>query len=64
MLKLIKDRFHDFKRSPYLEEFFKSASFTLYILTLNLYLPDMYYFRVVEKYNEITYENTIKLIIR
>jgi hypothetical protein len=64
MLKLIKDRFHDFKRSPYLEEFFKSASFTLYILTLSLHLPDIHFFRVVAKYDEITYENTIKLIIR
>lgn len=64
MLKLIKDRFYDFKKSEYLEEFFKSASFTLYILTLHLHLPDTHFFRVVEKYDEVTYENTIKLIIR
>lgn len=64
MLKLIKDRFHDFKRSQFLVEFFKSASFTLYILTLNLNLPDNHFYRIVGKYDEITYENTIKLIIR
>jgi len=64
MLKLIKDRFHDFKRSPYLEEFFKSASFTLYILTLHLCLPDTHFYRIVNKYDEVSYENTIKLVIR
>ena len=36
LLTLIKDRFSDFKRSQYIMEFFKSASFTLYILNLNL----------------------------
>lgn len=36
LLALIKDRFSDFKRSQYIMEFFKSASFTLYVLTLNL----------------------------
>jgi hypothetical protein len=64
ILKLIKERFHDFKRSQYLVEFFKSASFTLYILTLHLNLPDTHFYRIVSKYDEITYENTIKLIIR
>lgn len=64
MLKLIRDRFHDFKKNQYLDEFFKSASFTLYILTLNLCLPDTHFYRVVGKYEEITYENTIKLVIR
>jgi len=64
MLKLIKDRFSDFKRSEYLVDFFKSASFTLYILTIHLCLPDNYFFRIAGRYDQVTYENTIKLIIR
>ena len=34
------------------------------MLSLNLNLPDSYFFRIIDKYEEITYENTIKLIIR
>ena len=50
--------------NQYLDEFFKSASFTLYILTLNLSLPDSYFYRIISRYEGATYENTIKLIIR
>ncbi|CAI2370799.1 unnamed protein product [Moneuplotes crassus] len=64
LLALIKERFSDFKRSKHLDEFFKSASFTLYALTLNLCLPETHFYRIMSKYEEITYENTIKLIIR
>ena len=64
MLKLIQNRYRDFKRSQYLSEFFQSASFTLYILTQHMYLPYAYFSKVISKYEEITYENTIKLIIR
>lgn len=64
MLKLVKRRFHDFKRNEHLNDFFRSASFTLYVLTLHLGLPDAYFFRVVGKYEVASYENTIKLLIR
>ena len=64
MLKLIQNRYKDFKRSQYLSEFFQSASFTLYILTLHMYLPNEYFRKIISKYQEVTYENTIKLIIR
>ena len=64
LLKFIKSRFRDFRKNKHIDEFFKSASFTFYILTLNLSLPSAFFYRIIDKYEEITYENTIKLIIR
>ena len=55
---------YSFQENKYLDEFFKSASFTLYVLTLSLNLPDAYFYRIINKYEGATYESTIKLIIR
>lgn len=63
VIEMMKNKYKDFKRSDIMRPFFLKAQQTLRILYHEQSIVSMYE-KTINKYKEITIENTMKLLIR